>query len=102
MARDVADLVERRLPEHVGLRLWRIRCEPTNFCGGFRPVFLNASSSTVFTIWASLKGGGCGVFAERNSAREESPVRPLLMYSTMASPTWVEATSDYAACPCRG
>ena len=24
-------------------RLWRSRCEPTYFCGGFRPVFLNAS-----------------------------------------------------------
>src|ERR1700730_388432 len=51
-------------------RLWRSRCEPTYFCGGFRPVFLNASSSTVFMIWAFLNGRWCGVLAETNNARE--------------------------------
>lgn len=50
-------------------RLWRSRCEPTYFCGCFRPVLSKAASSTVFTVWASLNGGWCGVFAERNSAR---------------------------------
>src|SRR5487761_1819364 len=36
-------------------RLWRSRCEPTYFCGGFKPVLRNASSSMVFMIWAFLK-----------------------------------------------
>jgi hypothetical protein len=59
-------------------RLWRRRCEPTYFCGGFRPVLRNASSSTAFTICPFLNGLWWGVLADTNRARE-TPARPFLI-----------------------